>query len=262
MSDAKNRLVDKETAIKDNLQKKEIQIPVIYHSQTSSTMDDAKEYLKKKSEIAALFMADIQSAGRGRQMREWESLPGNLFATFSLQTKLEVNKLSGFSLVAGLACSSTLGNLGCRTRLKWPNDLLTLGGKKLGGILVEIIQENSETYILCGIGINLIAHPKDVENTSNLKEVTGTEYTSVQVISRITPVLKSYFDKFSSGGFPVFRNEWNQNAALIGREIKVHISKDKTVSGMLMGVSSDGSLQIEKNGKIDTLTAGDISLNE
>ena len=40
-------------------------------------------------------------------------------------------------------------------RLKWPNDLL-LGGRKVGGILVEV----AGTKAVCGIGINLTWAPQ------------------------------------------------------------------------------------------------------
>ena len=254
------RLSELEDKIKESFAKKSLNCPVYYYQETDSTMEAAKELIPKEKSEVFIVLSDIQKSGRGRQSREWQSLAGNFFATIAFNIKTDIQKMAGFSLVAGLAACKALGNLGCRTRLKWPNDILSLSGKKLAGILIEIIEENGVPYVLCGIGINLVEVPKDLNNCTSIKELSGVSYTPLQAIIKVYPELKTYFDKFILQGFSSFKNEWTLNAAFIGRDITVHISKDKKISGMMMGVNKDGALQIEKNGKIETFTSGDIQI--
>jgi BirA family biotin operon repressor/biotin-[acetyl-CoA-carboxylase] ligase len=73
------------------------------------------------------------------------------------------------SIYVGLSVACALGVLDgldtCRAAenisFKWPNDLL-VDGRKLGGILLEA----EEGFVVCGIGINLVA-PEGVKATSN-----------------------------------------------------------------------------------------------
>lgn len=259
MADNK-RLAENERVIKESFAKKELNCGVYYYSEVDSTMDAAKQQLKIQAEPMAVFVADMQKSGRGRQSRMWDSLPGNLFLTYSFAVPSDVSKLAGFSLVAGLATAAGLSNLGCRTRLKWPNDILSLSTKKLAGILVEIAQIGDKHYLLCGVGVNLVAVPQDLPNSASVKDINGQTYTPTQAVVKLAPSMKTYFDKFLVGGFLQFKNEWVQVAAFIGQDVSVHVSKDKKVSGMLFGVTSDGSLQIENGGKIETVTAGDLVL--
>lgn len=262
MADLKNRITENETAISQALAKKNITIPVYYHSTTDSTMNLAKEHLAASPADFAVYISDMQTDGRGRQSRKWESLAGNLFATYAMAVPGDTSKLSGFSLVAGLAMCKTLADMGVRVRLKWPNDLLTLSTKKIGGILVEISEIGGKKYLLCGIGLNLVDKPAGIENVSSVKDTSGQVFSPSQVLVKFTPHLKSYFERFIEKGFATYKNEWMQQAAFIGRDITVHVSKDKKVSGMLMGVSTEGSLQIEIGGKIETVNSGDITIHD
>ena len=48
-------------------------------------------------------------------------------------------------------------------KIKWPNDLY-LNDSKLGGVLMETsIKNNTSSYILIGVGINLISSPKNLD---------------------------------------------------------------------------------------------------
>ncbi|MEA2655620.1 MAG: BirA family transcriptional regulator, partial [Chloroflexota bacterium] len=97
--------------------------------------------------IGSVVIADHQTAGRGRLEHRWEAPPGTaLLVSFVL----EPNPL--LSLAAGVASAEACAQ---GVRLKWPNDLL-LGGRKVGGILVEATPQKA----VCGIGINLTAAPE------------------------------------------------------------------------------------------------------
>ncbi|HLQ62101.1 MAG TPA: biotin--[acetyl-CoA-carboxylase] ligase, partial [Candidatus Acidoferrales bacterium] len=92
--------------------------------------------------LGSVVVADHQTAGRGRADRVWETPPGTaLLASFVVPPQPLL------SLACGVAAAEACG---ARVRLKWPNDLL-LGGRKVGGILVEAGPRKA----VVGIGINL-----------------------------------------------------------------------------------------------------------
>ena len=114
----------------------------VHLESVGSTQDVAREL-----PLGSMVVADHQTAGRGRLEHRWEVPPGTaLLVSFVLPR----NPL--LSLAAGVAAAEACAQ---GVRLKWPNDLL-LGGRKVGGILVEA----TPTKAVCGIGINLTWAPE------------------------------------------------------------------------------------------------------
>ena len=105
---------------------------VHYHRTISSTNEFISRQIKQLKK-GDLCLAEYQTAGRGRRGRQWLSpFAGQLI--FSFYWTIDPQKaLDGLSLVIGLAIAEALN-----AKVKWPNDILLLG-RKLGGILVEII---------------------------------------------------------------------------------------------------------------------------
>ncbi len=93
-------------------------------------------------------MADEQTAGRGRQGREWLSPVGGFYATFVVPHDRLI------AMRAGVAVVRAVANLSIPVGLKWPNDLM-IEGRKLGGILIETARD----LALVGVGLNVETRP-------------------------------------------------------------------------------------------------------
>ncbi len=121
----------------------------------SSTFDVAWELVRRKAlpEWGAA-LASLQRQGRGQLRRQWHSPRGNLYATFRLP-RSEGFAGDGAAVVTGYLLARALNSLGFSLLLKWPNDLLTPDGSKVGGILLE----EREGVLLAGLGINLVEAP-------------------------------------------------------------------------------------------------------
>lgn len=126
-----------------------------------------------------VWVADAQTAGRGRGGHGWLSVPGDgLYVSVLLTPEAgsgpEGSGLQGtgssLSLLAGLAAWEAIREVsGITVDIRWPNDLVTRpeGGarcRKLGGVLVESAVAPPEAggagrlrYAVVGIGIN-VAH--------------------------------------------------------------------------------------------------------
>ena len=113
-------------------------------AQTTSTNDDLLLRWRAGELIDPVArMANLQTAGKGRAGRKWQTLLGDsLCFSLAYPFKRTPAELSGLSLAVGIAVINGIStglNISLRQlyenglRLKWPNDIL-LGDKKLGGI--------------------------------------------------------------------------------------------------------------------------------
>ncbi len=129
----------------------------------------AAEYEDERQNLPrALLFAWSQSAGRGRETRAWASPAGKgVYATL-LTWIADPAQLATLPLLAGVALCRGLAPLlpeggGERLpRLKWPNDL-QVGGRKIGGILIEAVSRSEEgTVVMLGFGVNHSHAPEDL----------------------------------------------------------------------------------------------------
>ena len=131
---------------------------ILRRGAVTSTQDEAARQLAAGQAPPFALTARQQTAGRGRLGRAFASPEGaSLSLTYVHRSGLAPAERGWFSLAAGLAAISALTEvLGLRSPqeigLKWPNDLHTADGRKLGGILVEGRGADS---VLVGIGLNL-----------------------------------------------------------------------------------------------------------
>ena len=145
--------------------------PRIFRFETlTSTQDEAARCLAGGQASPFVVTARRQTAGRGRLGREFASPEGaSVSVTYVHRTALSPHQRGWFPLAAGLAAVTAVSEVldwregaeeaegaGGAPRpgvgLKWPNDLHTEDGRKLGGILVE---GRGADAVLLGIGLNL-----------------------------------------------------------------------------------------------------------
>src|SRR5215472_3199021 len=98
---------------------------------TASTNDDLLARVRDAAAAGAtrftpcFLVTDAQTAGRGRNGRQWHSAPGHSL-TFSLAWQPRRADLGGLSLAVGVAIADALDpprGEAPRIGLKWPNDL-------------------------------------------------------------------------------------------------------------------------------------------
>jgi BirA family biotin operon repressor/biotin-[acetyl-CoA-carboxylase] ligase len=128
-----------------------------------------------------VYVADEQTAGRGRGGHAWHSAPGDgLYISALVHPALLLRDALWLSLTAGVAAHRAICETGgVGVDIRWPNDLL-LGEKKLGGILVETSAASGPGaalhYAVIGIGINVnhATFPTELSAlATSLRLVTG-----------------------------------------------------------------------------------------
>jgi BirA family biotin operon repressor/biotin-[acetyl-CoA-carboxylase] ligase len=186
---------------------------IIRRSSVTSTQDIARDM-----PIGSVVIADHQSSGRGRLDHRWEAPAGTaLLVSFVLAPHPLL------SLAAGVAAAEASGT---DVRLKWPNDLM-LGGRKLGGILVEATPAKA----ICGIGINLTWAP---DGAAKLNQSCG------RLLSRLRPAIK----KWCSAPPEEIRARWRLLSDTLGRKVRVELP-GRSFEGIAEDIDVRGELIVD-----------------
>lgn len=216
---------------------------VRHYASVGSTMDVARESIAEaKLALPCVVVADQQTAGRGRQGRGWLSEKGALAFTAVLAAPPSSAALSGLSLACGVIVAEALNTFGIELRLKWPNDLFTSQGQKLGGILIEVLSK-PRPAVLVGIGMNVVAAP-DVPGSAALNPSYGVSVTAAQCLTEILPKLRTGYEEFLTVGFAGFRERWMARAMFINSSLHVEVGEG-VIDGICRGVTTDGALLLE-----------------
>jgi len=120
---------------------------VRWFDELDSTNRVAAELARSGAADGLVVGADHQTAGRGRRGRTWESRPGaSLLVSVVLRPAPALVTLAA-GVAAAEACEAVVAG---PVHLKWPNDVMSAGGK-LGGILSELVGD----AVVVGLGLNL-----------------------------------------------------------------------------------------------------------
>ena len=216
-----------------------------------------------------LLVAEHQSAGRGRQGRSWQSLPGASL-TFSLGLPLAATDWSGLSLAVGVALCEALEpahSAGPQIGLKWPNDLWLMDGplhgaatgRKLGGILIETVAAGTQRLVIIGVGLNVLPFDVAEANTgfAALHELDAAT-TAPTVLATIALPLVRALQQFEREGFAAFAERFAARDLLRGRTVRT--TSAEVPEGIARGVSLQGALLVQSASGIASVTSGEVSV--
>ena len=159
----------------------------------NSTNDLAIQIIKNTNNKSGIVIAEKQKKGRGQYGKKWTSYKGNLFVSIFFQiNKIQLSSKDLTKVNCFLVKKLLLNFYKDKITIKKPNDLL-VNNMKISGILQEKILKSDMTFIVVGIGVNLIKSPiiKDYL-TTNLLDLTGIKTTPYNAIL----ILKKIYEKF------------------------------------------------------------------
>lgn len=208
------------------------------------------------------LLAEFQSAGRGRRGREWVSPFGaNLYLSLAWSFDGWPARLTALPLAVGVACTRALPELK-DLKLKWPNDL-SLGGRKIGGILIEQRGEaGGACRTVIGIGLNVAMQAQQgrkIEQSWTSLHAVGVRLSRNALAARLLSKLTEALIAFEAQGFAPFAREWQQRDLVDGKAIRIS-GMHEDLSGIARGVDDDGALKLETRGKMQRVLSGDVSL--
>ncbi|MGO8870128.1 MAG: biotin--[acetyl-CoA-carboxylase] ligase [Acidimicrobiales bacterium] len=241
-------------------------------------VDSTNRYLLDEARAGApegvVAVADHQTAGRGRLGRRWEAPGGtNLLVSVLLRPDLPPDLRYLASAVVGLAAVDAAGAVtGVHLGLKWPNDLLASDGRKVAGVLAETDLAGPSAGggavpppIVVGIGINVnwpaaaTDLPDDlVGSASSLRHQVGRPVDREAVLEALLAALEPRVaDLGSAAGRRRQREELRAACLTIGTRVRVELA-DRTFEGTATDLTPEGHLQVEVDGDLRTVVAGDV----
>jgi BirA family biotin operon repressor/biotin-[acetyl-CoA-carboxylase] ligase len=230
--------------------------------ETGSTNADLAAALRSGEGWAegAWLVARRQTAGRGRQGREWFDGSGNFMGSTAVVLGEGGPPPATLSFVAALAvrdaCAAALGDAEALA-LKWPNDVLRDGGK-LSGILLEMVRG----HIVVGMGVNLARAPQvEGRKTAALADVAPPpplETFAASLAAAFDRRLESWRTYGLGATLQAFLS---QSIHAQGSPVTVHDTDGSVLSGTFAGLEeSDGALRLRlADGRERVIRAGDIS---
>ncbi|MCP3680340.1 MAG: biotin--[acetyl-CoA-carboxylase] ligase [Gammaproteobacteria bacterium] len=183
-----------------------------------AALPSTNSYLQQldESAISAAYqicLAEQQSAGRGRKAgRRWHSPFGeNIYFSCRCRLHSQYDKLS---LVVGLAVIRVIKRYSGDEAIgyKWPNDLLWRG-KKIAGILVELMTRGDDCDAVIGLGlnVNMAAAAEEIDQPwASLRQITGRYINRNRLVAEIISELLTMIEAFQQLGFDYFRDEWQR----------------------------------------------------
>jgi len=240
--------------------------PMHLLASVASTNDEAKRGAREGATHGTTWLAEQQTAGRGRQGRTWASAPGEslLFSVLARVT-CPPSSLPPIALVAGLAVRDAVARAvpGAGVLTKWPNDVL-LSGRKVAGVLVEAITAGARVEaVVVGIGINVHtrAFPVEIEGraTSLALASPSVPPDRATILADVLESLDHDLHVVVGRGLSLVRARLEAADALRGR----HVRNDSGDEGIASGVDDDGRLLVTRaDGVLVRWGAGEVHLVE
>jgi len=228
-----------------------------------STNDEARVLARDGAEDGTLVWALEQTAGRGRQGRDWVSPPGNLYCSLVLRPDCPPREAVQLAFVAALGVGGMLGVHVpplMPVQYKWPNDVL-LARRKVAGILIEAEGQGDRLdFMVMGVGVNLAAAPPQARfPATDLRSETGETVAPAQALEGFARHFMIWANRWLDGGFAPVREAWRAHAFGRGERIEVRLP-DRTLDGTFADLDADGALLLETDAGRRTVTAGDVHL--
>jgi BirA family biotin operon repressor/biotin-[acetyl-CoA-carboxylase] ligase len=216
----------------------------------------------------SVFLAEEQTAGRGRGANSWQSpQSAGIYCSVILRPALPPSEVLVLSLAAGLAVQSAIQQVDSRVTadLKWPNDVLIVNkndSKKVSGILTEMNAEPTRVrYIVVGVGINVnqASFPKELSATS-LRLTTGSEWSRVDLAAALLKSLHREYRALledNDARESILRRFAENSSWVQGKAVRIE-ENGIAFEGTTEGLDPRGFLQVRTAKGMQTVLSGTV----
>jgi BirA family biotin operon repressor/biotin-[acetyl-CoA-carboxylase] ligase len=213
----------------------------------------------------AVWLAEEQTAGKGRAGHIWKSNPADgIYCSALLRPKLSPTDAIILSLAAGLAVVEAVHEVtGLWGDLRWPNDVL-MGGKKFCGILTELNAEFSTVrYVVVGMGLNVnnTQFPPELQSiATSLFLEAGQRFSRVELVAALLRALDREQAAMHLGigaaRESILRRFEKHSSYCCG--CAVTVEEDGGYEGVTRGLDDRGFLKIETAKGLRTVLSGGV----
>lgn len=216
----------------------------------------------------SVYVADHQTAGRGRSGRGWETPQGAaLTASFLIWPGIPKSQWGMVPLAVGMAVVRALRASGVTARLKWPNDVVVVADeplegwgatRKVAGILCEARGE----AVIAGIGINVSqsADELPVEHATSLAVEGARGLDRAALLGALAHELHAMCG-MGEADLAVLHGQITEVMDTLGRDVVIDRPGVAPLTGRAVGLDPSGALVVAAaGGERHLVTAGDVKV--
>ncbi len=221
-----------------------------------------------------VYLADEQTAGRGRAGHAWHSEPDRgLYLSVLFRPVLRADAALQISLAAALAAqTAVMSSCQFAIDIRWPNDLVTLPApvpaRKLGGILTETASGADGTlrHAVVGIGINLNQEsfpPELAKLAGSIRTESGKrvsrEGVLIDLLLALETELSALEAEVSGARKQQSLNERFRLSSTWVRGKRVSVEEEESYTGITDGLTHAGMLRVQcDDGKLRVVRHGGV----
>lgn len=236
--------------------------PVQVLPQTDSTNSALKRM--PHAPHGTVLVTGRQTDGRGRLGRTFSSPEGGVYLSVLLRPATPVSGLLHLTPMAAVAMRRAVFDCcGIAPDIKWTNDLVC-GGRKLGGILTELVQDDGAPCAIIGVGINcnndMAALPPEVQKIAvSLRELTGRALDPNDLAGHMVRRL-AQMDAALLTEKEQWIAEYARACITVGKQVQV-ISGTERRTAFAEGIDENGGLIVRReNGETAVVSTGEVSV--
>lgn len=212
----------------------------------------------------SVFLAEEQTAGRGRGANSWQSPRSTgIYCSLIVRPRLPPSEVLVLSLAAGLAVRAAIQQVDSQVipDLKWPNDVL-ISGEKVSGILTEMNAEATRVrYIVVGVGINVnqASFPQELSATS-LRLVTDREWSRVELVAALLKSLDREYRhlvEHPDARESILRRFAENSSWVQGKAVRID-ENGSAFEGTTEGLDQRGFLRVRTSKGMQTVLSGTV----
>ena len=261
----------------------------IHKEITDSTSNDISRLALAGAPEGTVVVADMQTAGKGRRGRSWETESGtSLLFSLLLRPTIAPDTAPQLTLLMAMAVTKVIRELtGLSAQIKWPNDVV-VNAKKVCGILTEMrLKDSAVDYVVVGTGVNVnqTSIPVELENSATslllekIKQVVSDENRGARIddktaaadceerfdkeglLDAILRAFEEYYERFlQTEDLTEMMSEYNKWLVSLDKEVKVLDPKGE-FTGISKGINEKGELLVElPDGEVKAIYAGEVSV--
>jgi BirA family transcriptional regulator, biotin operon repressor / biotin---[acetyl-CoA-carboxylase] ligase len=237
---------------------------VLVFENTGSTNDFAARMGRDGAAEGLVIFAESQTAGRGRLGRRWESdARKGLWFSLLLRPAFSPALWTRLTTWAAVAIAEAVeAKTGCKTDIKWPNDIY-IGGKKVTGILIEShFDKTRGGFAVVGIGVNVNHEkfPNEIaERAGSLRLACGHPLDRQQLAAALFRRLDALY--------PLLKNDFVEIVAraelrsfLRGQWIEIRAG-ETVLAGCVVRLDADGGIVLRTgDGKEVSVCSGEVTV--
>jgi BirA family transcriptional regulator, biotin operon repressor / biotin---[acetyl-CoA-carboxylase] ligase len=236
-----------------------------HYYKIGSTNTTAMEAASAGAPEGSVFVAEQQTAGRGRGANQWYSERSvGIYCSVVLRPALAPSDVLILALASGLAVRAAVQEVDSRANpdLKWPNDL-QIDGKKFCGILTEMNAEITRVgHVVVGIGINVnqSSFPPDLADiATSLRMATGTECSRVELCGALLKSLDREYRNLlenPEARRSIIQRFQEHSSSVSGKHI--FVEEHSGFEGISEGLDDRGFLKVRTEAGLRTILSGTV----